>query len=122
MCLSQWASFGKPMNNRTLMFSCLLFLIFLIAAFETISGASSVVAQDLDRPWMNLRLSPEERAELVLKQLTLDEKLALAHGNGMAHAPKWQMPLTQFANGGAGYVEGVKRLGIPPIVISDAAY
>ena len=122
MCLSQWASFGKPMNNRTLMFSCLLFLIFLIAAFETISGASSVVAQDLDRPWMNLRLSPEERAELVLKQLTLDEKLALVHGNGMAHAPKWQMPLTQFANGGAGYVEGVKRLGIPPIVISDAAY
>src|SRR5215469_9614745 len=122
MCLSQWASFGKPMNNRTLMFSCLLFLIFLIAAFETISGASSVVAQDLDRPWMNLRLSPEERAELVLKQLTLDEKLALAHGNGMAHASKWQMPLTQFANGGAGYVEGVKRLGIPAIVISDAAY
>ena len=32
------------------------------------------------------------------------------------------MPLTALTNGGAGYVEGVKRLGIPPLVISDAAY
>ena len=71
---------------------------------------------------MNPKLPPEERAELVLKQMTLDEKLALLHGNGMAHVPNWQMPLTEFSNGGAGYVEGVKRLGIPPLVISDAAY
>ena len=27
-----------------------------------------------------------------------------------------------LTNGGAGYVEGVKRLGIPPLVISDAGY
>ena len=71
---------------------------------------------------MNPRLSPEERSDLVLKQLTLDEKLALLHGNGMAHAPQWQMPLSNLTNGGAGYVEGVKRLGIPPLVISDAGY
>jgi beta-glucosidase len=71
---------------------------------------------------MNPGLAPEERAELVLKQLTLDEKLALLHGNGMAHAAQWQMPLTHLANGGAGYVEGVSRLGIPPLVISDAGY
>jgi len=71
---------------------------------------------------MNPALAPEQRAELVLRQMTLDEKLALAHGNGMAHVPEWQMPLTQFSNGGAGYVEGVERLGIPGLVISDAAY
>jgi beta-glucosidase len=71
---------------------------------------------------MNPRLAPEERAEMVLKQLTLDEKLALLHGNGMAHNPDWTMPLTHLANGGAGYVEGIPRLGIPPLVISDAAY
>jgi beta-glucosidase len=71
---------------------------------------------------MNPKLSPEERADMVLKQLTLDEKLALLHGNGMAHASQWQMPLTHLTNGGAGYVEGVKRLGIPPLVISDAGY
>jgi hypothetical protein len=46
---------------------------------------------------MNPSLSPEERADLVLKQLTLDEKLALLHGNGMAHAPQWQMPLSVYS-------------------------
>ncbi len=97
-------------------------LLLFVAAVGVISAASVVVAQETERPWMNSALSPEQRADLVLKQLTLDEKLALLHGNGMAHAPQWQMPLTQLGNGGAGYVEGVKRLGIPPLVISDAAY
>ncbi len=107
------------MNNRNL---GSFFLLSLIAAVGIISGASSIEAQDIDRPWMNPKLPPLERAELVLKQMTRDEKLALVHGNGMAHVPNWQMPLTYLSNGGAGYVEGVKRLGIPPIVISDAAY
>jgi beta-glucosidase len=78
--------------------------------------------QIASQPWMNSSLSPEERAGLVLTQMTLDEKIALLHGNGMSHVPQWQMPLTNLGNGGAGYVEGVKRLGIPPLFISDAAY
>src|SRR5580700_4888925 len=97
------------------------FLLSLLAVIGIISGTSSLLAQDTDRPWMNSKLSPEERAELVLKQMTLDEKLVILHGNGMANNPTWTMPLTSGANGGAGYVEGVKRLGIPPLVISDAA-
>ena len=97
-------------------------LLTVIAAFALISAASIAAAQNNDRPWMNPSLSPGERADLVLKQLTLDEKLALLHGNGMAHAPQWQMPLSNLTNGGAGYVEGVKRLGIPPLAISDAGY
>ena len=94
----------------------------VVAVLALISAASIVAAQNNDRPWMNSRLSPEERSDLVLKQLTLDEKLALLHGNGMAHAPQWQMPLSNLTNGGAGYLEGLKRLGIPPLVISDAGY
>jgi len=94
----------------------------LLASLGIVSGARVIAAQDLDRPWMNPKLPPLERAELVLKQLTLDEKLALLHGNGMAHAAKWQMPLTYLTNGGAGYVEGIPRLGIPPLIMSDAAY
>jgi beta-glucosidase len=74
------------------------------------------------QPWMDTSLPPETRAEMVLKQMTLNEKLALLHGNGMANEPQWQMPLTHLTNGGAGYVEGIGRLGIPPIVISDAGY
>ncbi len=86
------------------------------------AAVGSVMAQNASQPWKNSSLSPEERAELVLKQMTLDEKIVLLHGNGMAHASQWQMPLTSISNGGAGYVEGVPRLGIPPLFISDAAY
>ncbi len=107
------------MQNRTHSY---LFLLSLVTTMALIASAVSAVAQDADRPWMNKSLSAGERAELVLKQMTLDEKLALLHGNGMANNPTWTMPLTAGANGGAGYVEGVKRLGIPPLVISDAAY
>ena len=100
----------------------------LSATIGIVACTGLAVAQDAkpsdlaNKPWMNTSLSPEERAELVLKQMTLEEKIALLHGNGMAHAPQWQMPLTYLSNGGAGYVEGVKRLGIPPIWMSDAAY
>jgi beta-glucosidase len=98
------------------------FLISL-AAFVSFFGTCSLIAQRAtERSWMNTKLSPEDRAELVLKQLTLDEKLALLHGNGMAYESQWRMLLTHLTNGGAGYVEGVDRLGIPPLVISDAGY
>jgi beta-glucosidase len=107
------------MHNRKFGFRLSLSVMAVVAAS---AAASIAVAQSADRPWMNPSLSPEERADLVLKQMTLDEKLALLHGNGMAHADQWQMPLTHLSNGGAGYVEGVPRLGIPGLVISDAGY
>src|SRR5258708_4570339 len=74
-----------------------------------------------NRPWMNRNLSPDERAELVLKELTLDEKITFIHGNGM---PGWGKPRPNayLGNGGAGFVLGVPRLGIPIMQMSDAAY
>jgi beta-glucosidase len=72
-------------------------------------------------PWMNTSLTPDERAALVLKQMTLDEKISLLHGNGM---PGWGAPRPNayLGNGGAGFVLGIPRLGIPFIQMSDAAY
>ena len=75
-----------------------------------------------DHPWMNPKLSPDERAEMVLKELTLDEKIDLVHGEGMPGWPGKVFPKTYLGNGGAGFVLGVERLGIPLIQISDAAY
>ncbi|MEO8727719.1 MAG: glycoside hydrolase family 3 C-terminal domain-containing protein [Acidobacteriaceae bacterium] len=65
--------------------------------------------------------TPDQRAEMVLKELTLDEKIDLMHGQGM---PGWptHMPRENQGNGGAGFVLGIPRLGIPPIYMSDAAY
>ncbi len=78
-------------------------------------------AQQSAQPWMNKALSPDERAALVLKQMTLDEKISLLHGTGMKGLGPVS-PLARDSNGGAGYVVGIPRLGIPAIQMSDAAY
>ena len=72
-------------------------------------------------PWMNTSLSPDERASLVLKQMTLDEKVALLHGIGMP-TDEPVTPENAPSNRGVGYAVGVPRLGIPGIDMSDAAY
>ncbi|MGB8012116.1 MAG: glycoside hydrolase family 3 C-terminal domain-containing protein [Terriglobales bacterium] len=72
-------------------------------------------------PWMNRSLSPDERAALVVKEMTLDEKISLLHGTGLADLGPVS-PLAVQSNGGAGYVVGIPRLGIPAIQMSDAAY
>ena len=104
--------------------------IFLFAAIVLIAFFSQAVAQQNEagkgadlvaRPWMNRNLSPDQRAVLVLKEMTLDEKIDLMHGQGM---PDWGKPMqnANLGNGGAGFVLGVPRLGIPVIQMSDAAY
>jgi beta-glucosidase len=70
---------------------------------------------------MNTSLSPDQRADLVLKQMTLDEKILMLHGTGMPGLGPLS-PLHVGWNGGAGFVVGVPRLGIPGIQMSDAAY
>lgn len=74
-------------------------------------------------PWMNKSLSPDQRAEMVLKQLTLDEKINLMHGQASPQLkPVPVIDLRLLTNGGAGFTYGVPRLGIPSIQMSDAAY
>ena len=34
------------------------------------------------RPWMDSQLSPDQRATLALKEMTMDEKISLLHGTG----------------------------------------
>ena len=92
------------------------FTLLPLASAQSTSGNS---LQSL--PWMNASLSPDERAALVLKQMTLDEKISLLHGTGMIGLSPMS-PLAVRSNGGAGYVVGVPRLGIPDIQMSDAAY
>src|ERR1700680_2753200 len=74
-----------------------------------------------NHPWSNASLSPDERASMVVQQMTLDEKISLLHGTGMEGLSPMS-PLAIHSNGGAGYVVGIPRLGIPAIQMSDAAY
>src|SRR5579875_3734943 len=72
------------------------------------------------RPWMNTALTPDQRADLVIQQLTLPEKIQLVHGIGWG-------PLRAGSstppdnNGGAGEVLGIPRLGIPSLQQADSA-
>lgn len=72
-------------------------------------------------PWSNPSLSPDERASMVVKEMTIDEKITLLHGTGMRGLSAMS-PLAIYSNGGAGFVPGIPRLGIPAIQMSDAAY
>jgi beta-glucosidase len=74
---------------------------------------------------MDASLPTARRAEMVLQHMTLDEKISLLHGEGMARdrgLPAEIEAVQARSNGGAGFVLGVPRLGIPAIQMSDAAY
>ena len=66
-------------------------------------------------PWMDKSLTPDQRADLVMAQMTLDEKIALVHGTG-GFAQSGAR-----SNGGAGVVEGIPRLGLPDLQLADSA-
>lgn len=95
----------------------------VISLFERGQALAQGQNPSVNRPWMDKTLSPDRRADLVLQEMTLDEKIALLHGNGM---PGWPRAVPHanpsLGNGGAGFVLGVPRLGIPIIQVSDAAY
>ncbi len=76
-------------------------------------------------PWMDKTKSPDERADLVIAQMTLDEKISLLHGGGWAmliaaFAPPGSQPATRSL-GNAGFIPGIPRLGIPDLQMADAA-
>ncbi|MGA2271524.1 MAG: glycoside hydrolase family 3 C-terminal domain-containing protein [Bryobacteraceae bacterium] len=89
-------------------------------------------------PWMNKSLPPDERADLLIQQMTIDDKIQLLHGLGGggfgsgrgapagAATPPTIEQLTQQltatrSNGGAGFIPGIPRLGIPDLQMADAA-
>jgi beta-glucosidase len=97
-------------------------LVVIVTVAELPATAQSASGNPAPaRPWMNLQLSPDERAHLVMKEMTLAEKISLLHGTGMKDLSPMS-PLAAQSNGGAGYVVGIPRLGIPGIQMSDAAY
>jgi beta-glucosidase len=67
-------------------------------------------------PWMDKSLSPDQRADMVVAQMTLDEKILLAHGAGGFAAAGAE------SNGGAGVIPSIPRLGLPAIQLADSAY
>jgi len=74
-------------------------------------------------PWDDRSLSPDKRADLVLKKMTLDEKIRLVDGEfGSVAKLNGQdvEPPAEALMGSAGYIPGVPRLGIPAQYETDA--
>jgi beta-glucosidase len=100
----------------------LIVTVAVVALAELRAAAQSASGNPApEKPWLNDKLSPDERADLVVKEMTLAEKISLLHGTGMQGLSPMS-PLAAQSNGGAGYVVGIPRLGIPGIQMSDAAY
>jgi beta-glucosidase len=106
-------------RNRSCHWSFLLCLC--VVALGLPLTAQSTPQGKTSHAWSDAALSPDDRADMVIKEMTLDEKISLLHGTG--HPGLGPMsPLSSASNGGAGYVVALQRLGIPGIQMSDAAY
>jgi beta-glucosidase len=85
----------------------------VLGTFTT--AAAQHTPQGPKAPWMNTSLDPDTRADLVIKEMTLNEKIMLVRGTGgfALSGPR--------SNGGGGMNEGVARLGIPLLQYADSA-
>jgi beta-glucosidase len=83
--------------------------------------SNGAAAAELEKPWMDTRLAADQRAELAVKAMTLDEKLKLVYGYLGADSKDKNMTRPEESHKqSAGFVYGVPRLGIPHIWETDA--
>lgn len=106
----------KPRLAFALVFaSALLFAATATAQFPGMSAPKHYA-------WSDKSLSPDQRADLVIKEMTLDEKVQLLHGPGwmVFMGPKPESgPLTR-AISLLGFIPGIPRLGIPDLQMTDS--
>ncbi len=106
--------------NRRLAFFLVLVSTLLVSAsaFAQIPGISTPRRY----AWSDKSLSPDQRADMVIQQMTLDEKIQLLHGPGWFSiiGPRPESgPLTR-AIATLGFIPGIPRLGIPDLQMTDS--
>jgi beta-glucosidase len=98
-------------------------VVALVASFALVCARAEAQIQPgkiSEMPWMNQIVSPDERADMVLRAMTLDEKIQLVHGDGWGVLRKGSF-VDPRSNLGAGFTHGIDRLGIPDINLADSA-
>ena len=110
------SSFRRLPALRALSF----FAALAIAAYAPVVAHAEPNPDTAKMPWMNKALPPDQRADLVLAQMTLDEKIQMVHGQGWG-VLRAGAPIPEGSNFGAGFMEGIPRLGIPNIDLADSA-
>src|ERR1700751_3732696 len=90
---------------------CVSILIAVNGVLTSVALAQAPGVEPKHYAWSYMSLLPDARADLVMKELTVDEKISLLHGNGLdffSNNPS-------ESNGGAGYTVSIPRLCIPVI-------
>jgi beta-glucosidase len=87
-------------------FAPVILLLVLSLGTSAVSAASQ--NNTSSRPWMRRSLTPEQRGDLLLHAMTLEEKITMVHGVD----PR---PMAGYV----GYVPGNTRLGIPALRLAD---
>jgi len=88
----------------------------------TVSGSSgTVTSSDIANVGVNCgppppSASPDLRADYLVLQMTLDEKIQIVHGGS---GPQWWTWNPPPPRGGAGWVPGIPRLNIPDLYFAD---
>lgn len=88
----------------------------LLAGLAAAAAPAALLAQ-ASQPWLDRSRPAAERADALIRAMTLDEKLQYVHGLFPPRAQPAPADMLQSA----GYVPGVPRLGIPTLRESDAS-
>jgi beta-glucosidase len=94
--------------------------VVVLTSFSNAAAHAQAVPDTANQPWRNQALSPDQRADMVLGQMTLDEKIQMVHGTGWG-VLRAGSPIPARSNFGAGFMPGIDRLGIPDINLADSA-
>lgn len=89
-----------------------LFPLLLLALLPAAASAEGRCGDPSARPWCDTTLSPDRRAELLLAELSNDEKISLLGGDELSGVAGGEGTHT-------GTSDGIERVGIPTIYFSD---
>ena len=108
LCCSLLCSVPISSRRRPFRRLSVMARLWLLAFAQLVSGL-------VNGPWSDVSLGPVERARKLLKNMTLDEKLSMLHGNENGTCQCNYSARCAYV----GNVAPVKRLGIPPINMQD---
>jgi beta-glucosidase len=90
---------------------CLIVTVIALLGASVLFAAGQPIVSTANqgaRPWADKSLSPAQRADLLIKEMTLDEKIAMVHGVS-------PIPMKAYV----GFVPANQRLGIPALTLAD---
>jgi len=110
-----------PQARRPIAIILALFALVAVSQPSADYATNGNAGNAVQYPWLDRALFPDARAGLILKQMTLDEKISLLHGTGWHGLGTMNLEVLH-SNGGVGYVVGIPRLRIPGIQMTNASY